>query len=68
MYPPPPIWLSEGFPDYVAYEATPVPTAIVASDVLDDVRDRKGPEELPQDDARRRLGEALAGLRFLPGG
>ena len=34
-----PIWLSEGFADYVAYRATPVPTAIVASDVFDDVRD-----------------------------
>jgi hypothetical protein len=48
---PPPIWLSEGFADYVAYEATPVPTAIVASDVLDDVRDGKGPKQLPLDDA-----------------
>lgn len=44
---PVPIWLSEGFADYVAYAATPVPTAIVASDVLDDVRDGNGPRELP---------------------
>jgi hypothetical protein len=46
---PVPIWLSEGFADYVAYDATPVPTAIVASDVLDDVRDGKGPRRLPDD-------------------
>ena len=45
---PVPIWLSEGFADYVAYEATSVPTAIVASDVLDDVRERKGPVRLPE--------------------
>ena len=45
----PPIWLSEGFADYVAYQATPVPTAIVASDVLDDVRDGKAPRRLPRD-------------------
>jgi hypothetical protein len=46
---PVPIWLSEGFADYVAYDATPVPTAIVASDVLDDVRDGDGPRRLPED-------------------
>ena len=45
---PVPIWLSEGFADYVAYEATSVPTAIVAGDVLDDVRDGRGPERLPE--------------------
>ena len=43
----PPIWLSEGFADYVAYEATPVPIAIVASDVIDQVRAGKGPRRLP---------------------
>jgi hypothetical protein len=46
---PVPIWLSEGFADYVAYQATPVPTTIVASDVLDDVRAGKMPEALPDD-------------------
>jgi hypothetical protein len=46
---PVPIWLSEGFADYVAYDATPVPTAIVASHVLDDVRDGDGPRRLPED-------------------
>ncbi len=45
---PVPIWLSEGFADYVAYEATSVPTTIVASDVLDDVRGGKGPVRLPE--------------------
>lgn len=44
----PPIWLSEGFADYVAYEAASVPLAIVASDVLDDVRDGKAPRRLPE--------------------
>ena len=44
----PPIWLSEGFADYVAYEATPVPTPIVAADVIDDVRDGKAPRRLPE--------------------
>ena len=44
---PVPIWLSEGFADYVAYDATSIPTAIVASDVLEDVRDGQGPKVLP---------------------
>jgi hypothetical protein len=42
-----PIWLSEGFADYVAYQATPVPTAIVASDVFRKVRAGKAPGHLP---------------------
>jgi hypothetical protein len=46
---PVPIWLSEGFADYVAYAATSVQISIVASDVLDDVRDGKGPDRLPED-------------------
>lgn len=45
---PVPIWLSEGFADYVAYDSTSVPTQIVASDVLEDVRDGEGPERLPE--------------------
>lgn len=44
----PPIWLSEGFADYVAYEATPVETAIVATDVLDAVRADGPPRRLPE--------------------
>ncbi|MEO7979357.1 MAG: hypothetical protein ABI807_00410 [Sporichthyaceae bacterium] len=46
----PPIWLSEGFADYVAYQASPVPVTIVASDVLDDVHDGNIPQQLPTDD------------------
>jgi hypothetical protein len=46
---PVPIWLSEGFADYVAYEAIDVPTNVVAGDVLDDVRDGKDPKALPDD-------------------
>lgn len=46
---PPPIWLSEGFADYVAYRATPVPTSIVASDLFDDVRAGDLPRRLPDD-------------------
>jgi hypothetical protein len=44
-----PIWLSEGFADYVAYQAIEVPTNVVAGDVLDDVRAGKGPKALPDD-------------------
>jgi hypothetical protein len=44
-----PIWLSEGFADYVAYRAVEVPTNVVAGDVLDAVRAGKGPEKLPED-------------------
>jgi hypothetical protein len=44
-----PIWLSEGFADYVAYQAVEVPTNVVAGDVLDDVRAGKGPKNLPED-------------------
>jgi hypothetical protein len=46
-----PIWLSEGFADYVAYQAIEVPTNVVAGDVLDDVRAGKGPTQLPDDAA-----------------
>ena len=44
-----PIWLSEGFADYVAYQAVEVPTNVVAGDVLDDVRTGNGPKNLPED-------------------
>jgi hypothetical protein len=46
-----PIWLSEGFADYVAYQAIEVPTNVVAGDLLDEVRAGKGPTELPDDTA-----------------
>ncbi|MGZ4616107.1 MAG: hypothetical protein ACXV4A_11135 [Actinomycetes bacterium] len=48
---PVPIWLSEGFADYVAYRAVKVPTNVVAGDVLDDVKKGKGPTALPDDKA-----------------
>jgi hypothetical protein len=46
---PVPIWLSEGFADYVAYDANRLPVEIVAGDVLDDVRAGEGPARLPDD-------------------
>lgn len=44
-----PIWLSEGFADYVAYEAVPFPVSVVARHVLDLVQAGKGPTQLPGD-------------------
>jgi hypothetical protein len=44
-----PIWLSEGFADYVAYEAVDLPVPVVAKHVLDQVRAGKGPTQLPGD-------------------
>jgi hypothetical protein len=46
---PVPIWLSEGFADYVAYSAVKVPTAVVASDLISDLRKKRGPTKLPDD-------------------
>ncbi len=46
---PVPIWLSEGFADYVAYEAVDLPVSVVAKDVLDQARDGKAPDALPDD-------------------
>ena len=45
----PPVWLSEGFADYVAYKEAPVQTAVVAGDLLDEVRKDGVPDELPGD-------------------
>lgn len=42
-----PIWLSEGFADYVAYKSTGLSTRRVAKDVLDEVRRGDGPKQLP---------------------
>ena len=53
----PPIWLSEGFADFVAYRAALLAPSIVASDVLAEVRRGTGPRHLPGDkdfDASRR--------------
>jgi hypothetical protein len=42
-----PIWLSEGFADYVAYRDSGVSRAVVAQDVLERVRAGHPPAELP---------------------
>jgi len=44
-----PIWMSEGFADYVAYEAVDLPVRVIAEHVLDRVRAGKGPTVLPGD-------------------
>jgi hypothetical protein len=44
-----PIWLSEGFADYVAYQAVSVPTGVVANDLFDEIEHGKGPKQLPDD-------------------
>ena len=44
-----PIWMSEGFADYVAYEAVDIPIRVIAEQVLDDVRAGDVPPELPTD-------------------
>ena len=44
-----PIWLSEGFADYVAYDPTTVPVGVVAGDVFELVRDGDAPRRLPDD-------------------
>jgi hypothetical protein len=60
-----PIWLSEGFADYVAYKSTGLSTRRVAKDVLDDVRRGKGPKRLPDaqdfDPAVHDIAPAYAG-------
>jgi hypothetical protein len=45
-----PVWLSEGFADYVAYRDTGLAPEAVAQDVLDEVRAGRGPTVLPADD------------------
>ncbi len=44
-----PIWLSEGFADYVAYDPTSVPVGVVAGDVFEQVRAGDAPRQLPDD-------------------
>jgi hypothetical protein len=60
-----PIWLSEGFADYVAYAALDVATTTVASDLLAAVRAGEGPRTLPDerdfDAARQDIAEAYEG-------
>ncbi|HEX5535149.1 MAG TPA: hypothetical protein VFX33_15520 [Actinomycetales bacterium] len=60
-----PIWLSEGFADYVAYKSTGLSTRRVAKDVLDEVRRGDGPKQLPDaqdfDPALHDIAPAYAG-------
>lgn len=42
-----PTWLVEGFADYVAYRAVPVPVAVAASELAADVRAGRLPARLP---------------------
>jgi hypothetical protein len=60
-----PIWLSEGFADYVAYADAGVSRAVIAEDVLDLVRAGKGPTALPQaadfDPKRGEIAPAYSG-------
>ncbi len=44
---PVPIWLSEGFADYVGYQDVALSRRVIAADVLALVRRGKGPRELP---------------------
>jgi hypothetical protein len=48
---PVPIWLSEGFADYVGYQDVGLSRRTIAADVLALVRRGKGPRELPGIDA-----------------
>lgn len=45
---PVPIWVSEGFADYVAYRAVRVATSLVADDIFDVVRAGDTPRRLPE--------------------
>jgi hypothetical protein len=44
-----PIWLSEGFADYVGYRDSGVPVRVAAEDLLDLVRRNNGPTTLPDE-------------------
>jgi hypothetical protein len=46
---PVPIWLSEGFADYVAYLGSGVSRQVAAGDLLSLVRRGKGPQRLPEE-------------------
>lgn len=60
-----PIWLSEGFADYIAYKQTGVSRPVIAQDVLDRVRADQGPTQLPTgpdfDPGRGDIAPAYAG-------
>jgi hypothetical protein len=42
-----PVWLSEGFADYVGFHASGLPTGVVAQEFLEEVSDRGSPDTLP---------------------
>lgn len=42
-----PVWLSEGFADYVGFHESGLSTAVIAQEFLAEVRRSGGPEELP---------------------
>lgn len=44
-----PLWLSEGFADYVGYRGTGVTVAVAAADVLEAAREGHPPRRLPSD-------------------
>ncbi len=46
-----PMWLSEGFADYIGYRGTGVPVSVAASDVVRAVREDQIPADLPADAA-----------------
>jgi hypothetical protein len=46
-----PIWLSEGFADYIGYKDSGVPVRVAAQELLLAVRDGKGPRALPDERA-----------------
>lgn len=60
----PPLWLQEGFADYLAYRGTGLPRRVIAGDVLALVRAGRTPTHLPTeadfDPARARIAPAYA--------
>jgi hypothetical protein len=42
-----PVWLSEGFADYVGFSASGLPTGVIAQEFLEEVSDRGSPDTLP---------------------
>jgi len=60
-----PMWLQEGFADYVAYRGTGLSRGVIADDLLRLVRAGKGPQHLPDaqdfDPSRSRIAPAYAG-------
>ena len=60
-----PMWIQEGFADYVAYRGTRLSRGVIADDVLRLVRAGKAPKHLPDpqdfDPSRSRIAPAYAG-------